>query len=346
MRSASARLTTLSAMGGKRMVASVLAIVMALVALVAFATVDDRGSDVPAAGPERTLAAPAPDDQDASPVASTPTATPRPTRTKATPASLPGGGRKVFGRNRFLVAYYGTPGTGVLGVLGEQPPKRMHRDLVRAGRPFVRKGERLVPVYELIVTVADPHPGRGGDYNHDVARRDVRRYIEAAERRGALVVLDLQPGRDDFLTVAKRWKWALERPHVGLALDPEWRMGRHQVPGRVIGSVRAREVNRVSAWLNRLTDRQGLPEKVFMLHQFRDSMIVNPRRLVDRPHLAEVLHVDGFGTPGQKLDTYGALARPRQFRMGFKLFLDEDVPRMRSGAVRRIRPEVRFVSFQ
>ena len=57
-------------------------------------------------------------------------------------------------------------------------------------------------------------------------------------------MLDLQPGRADFLEVRKRWQWALEEPYVGLALDPEWRMRPEQVPGRVIGSVGAAEVNR------------------------------------------------------------------------------------------------------
>ena len=259
---------------------------------------------------------------------------------------LPGGGRKVFGKSRFLVAYYGTASTGVLGVLGERRPDRMHRQLVKAAKPFRRKGEKIVPVYELIVTIADAYPGKDGDFNHDITRAEVRRYIRAAERNGALVVLDIQPGRADFLDVAKRWSWALKHPQVGLALDPEWRMGRHQVPGRVIGSVGAAEVNKVSAWLNRLTKRHDLPEKVFMLHSFRTSMIRNPQRIADRRHLAEVLHVDGFGTPGQKLDTYRVLARPKQFAMGFKLFYDEDRPRMRPADVRRIRPKVRFVSFQ
>ena len=261
-------------------------------------------------------------------------------------ATLPGGGTKVFGGKRFVVAYYGTAGTGALGVLGERSPDQMHRRLRRAARDFKRPGEKIVPVYELIVTVADAAPGKGRDYNHDITRKQVRRYIKAAERNGALVVLDIQPGRDDFLTVAKRWEWALKHPLVGLALDPEWRMGPRQVPGRVIGSVRAKEINQVSAWLDRLTRKQGLPEKVFMLHSFRSSMIVRPERVADRPRLAEVLHIDGFGTPSQKLDTYRALARPGQFRMGFKLFYDEDVPRMKARAVRKIRPKVRFVSFQ
>ena len=123
------------------------------------------------------------------------------------------------------------------------------------------------------MTVADAGPGPDGDFSHDIARSLVEPYVRAARRNGALLVLDLQPGRSDFLTVAKRWRWALESPYVGLALDPEWRMGPRQVPGRTIGSVSAREVNRVSAWLAELVEARSLPEKVFMLHQFRSDMI-------------------------------------------------------------------------
>jgi hypothetical protein len=259
---------------------------------------------------------------------------------------LPGGGRRVFGNHRFLVAYYGTAGTGSLGVLGETATDEMHRRLRRAAQPFKLEGERIQAVYELIVTVADPIPGPGGDFSHDIAADSVRAYIEAAHEHGALVVLDLQPGRADFLTVAKRWAWALEDPWVGLALDPEWRMGPRQVPGRVIGSVGAAEVNRVSAWLADLVEREGLPEKPFLLHQFRSTMIRDVDRVKQRDGLAMVQHADGFGNQGQKLATYHALARPGQFAMGFKLFYDEDVHLFSPARVRRIRPAVRFVSYQ
>ena len=139
-------------------------------------------------------------------------------------------------------------------------------------------------------------------------------------------MLDLQPGRADFLTVAKRWAWALKDPWVGLALDPEWRMGPRQVPGRVIGSVGAAEVNQVSAWLADLSSARGCPRRPFVLHQFRTDD--DPRRSSGSgtaDGLAMVQHVDGFGTQGQKLATYHAVARPGQFAMGFKLFYDEDV---------------------
>ena len=259
---------------------------------------------------------------------------------------LPGGGRRIFGQNRFLVAYYGTAETGSMGVLGESPPGEMHRRLVAAGEPFRGPRRPVQVVYELIVSIADRGPGPDGDYSHDIDIRRVERYIRAAHRNDALLLLDLQPGRADFLTVAKRWAWALEHPWVGLALDPEWRMGRREVPGRVIGHVSAAEINRTSAWLSRLTRRHHLPEKLFVLHQFRTAMIRDIDRVQPRAGLAMVQHVDGFGTRGQKRATYHAVARPAQFLMGMKLFYDEDVRRMGPPAVHALRPRVRFVSFQ
>ena len=111
---------------------------------------------------------------------------------------------------------------------------------------------------------------------------------------------------------------------MGLAIDPEWRMGAGQVPARVIGSVSAAEVNRTSAWLAALTRRHALPQKLFVVHQFRSAMVRRIEHVRSRGRLAMVQHVDGFGTRSQKLATYDAVARPRQFLMGLKLFYDED----------------------
>ncbi len=216
----------------------------------------------------------------------------------------------------------------------------------RAAKPFARRKQPTQIVFELIVSIADGYAGPGRDYSHDIPRAEVQKYIDAAHRHDALLLLDIQPGRSDFLTAAKRWAWALKDPYVGLALDPEWRMGKHGVPGARIGSVGAREVNRVSAWLRDLVARNALPQKLFVLHQFRTDMIDRIGTIEPRRGLVMVQHVDGFGTPGQKLATFHAVARPRQFFMGFKLFYDEDVHRMSPSDVRRINPKVRFVSFQ
>lgn len=328
---------------------------LVLVALTAIAW--DAGYQSPDSAPPRTAEVPRlPELAGAAPVAEEvaeepagepadgPSATP--TAPRPPVATLPGGRTRVFEGNRFLVAHYGTAGTGALGVLGERPPERAEAAVRRAAFPFWEEGQPIQPVYELIVTVADAAPGPDGDYSHDIDRADVQRYLDAARAHGVLLLLDLQPGRSDFLTVARRWEWALRDPYVGLALDPEWRMGPREVPGRTIGHVRAAEVNRTSAWLADLVARDRLPEKLFVLHQFRTDMLPDVERVVGRPGLAQVQHVDGFGTRGQKLATYGAVARPGQFTMGFKLFYDEDVRRMGPAAVQAIRPRVRFVSFQ
>ena len=264
----------------------------------------------------------------------------------AVPSTLPGGRSTVFGGGHFLVAYYGTAGTGSLGVLGKTSPARMQRQLARAGKAFARPGKPVQLVYELIVSIADRHPGKDGDYSHDLTRRQVEPYLRAAHRHHALLLLDIQTGRSDFLKVAKRWKWALQDPWVGLALDPEWRMSGHDVPGQVIGQVRAGEINRTSAWLARLVASRQLPQKLFVVHQFRTAMIRHIDRVRRRSGLALVQHVDGFGTPGEKKVTFHAVARPKLFTLGFKLFYRADVRRMSARQVFRLRPKVRFVSFQ
>ena len=264
----------------------------------------------------------------------------------ARPVPLPDGGTQVFGGDHFLVAYYGTGQTRSMGVLGESDPDTMAVRLRRAAAPFRRKDQPLRHVYELIVTVADGGPGPDGDYSHDIPREVVARYVRAAHRNHALLLLDLQPGRSGFLDVARRWGWALRDPWVGLALDPEWRMGPRQVPARTVGQVGAREVNRTSRWLAALTRDAGLPQKLFVLHEFRVDMVQRIDHVARRRGLAMVQHVDGFGTRRQKLATYHAVARPRRFTLGFKLFYDEDVDRMGAPAVRAVRPEVRFVSYQ
>jgi hypothetical protein len=327
-------------------------VLVAMLALIGLAAVVPDVQRLPAWGAESergtglvstsTIPTPGADGTPVAPAA--PTEPPEP----AAPATqaLPRGATSIFGDGRFLVAYYGTAQTGALGVLGETPPDVMQRRVERAAAPFARRHQPVQPVYELIVTIADRHAGKDGDFAHDIPRDQVQKYIDAAHEHDALLLLDIQPGRADFLDAAKRWAWALRDPYVGLALDPEWRMGRHGVPGTRIGSVDASEVNRVSGWLRDLVSDNALPQKLFVLHQFRTEMINRIGSIEPRRGLVMVQHVDGFGTPGQKLDTFHTVARPGQFFMGFKLFYDEDVPRMSPADVRQIDPRVRFVSFQ
>ena len=60
----------------------------------------------------------------------------------------------------------------------------------------------------------------------------IRRYLNAARKAKALLVLDIQPGHSDFFTEATRLRKWLREPDVGLALDPEWHVQAGQVPAR------------------------------------------------------------------------------------------------------------------
>ncbi|WP_323791791.1 hypothetical protein [Nocardioides sp.] len=343
--------------GLRWVVVLVLGLVLGLVALLALAGATELfdqdsaapAGDVGSADPSVTgpTVSPSPTGSPTPSPSPSPSSTPSPTPSPApVPVETPQPRERVFAGNRTLVAYYGTASSGALGVLGEERPDAIIGRLTRAARAFERPGRPVQVVFELIVTIADAVPGPDGDFNHDIARADVERYVRAAHRHDALLLLDVQPGRASFVDVAKRWTWALRDPRVGLALDPEWRMTRTEVPGRVIGRVDAAEVNEVSLWLANLTRRERLPQKLFVLHQFRTSMIERIGRVAVRQRLATVQHVDGFGTGEQKIATMRAVLRADKFHSGFKLFYDEDVGLMSPARVLAIRPRVRFISYQ
>jgi hypothetical protein len=262
------------------------------------------------------------------------------------PPQLPGGGRRLL-PDRRIVAFYGAPQAAELGELGIGTPASAARRLAKQARPYRRKTRPVLPAMELIAVVAAAHPGEGERYNTRQEPKIINRYLRAARKAKALLILDIQPGRSDFFTEAQRLRRWLKEPDVGLAIDPEWRMGPGQVPGQVIGSVEAREVNATSAWLAQLIKKRNLPEKLFLIHQFTDDM-VDDTQLRERPGLSMVLNTDGFGGQPIKKAKYHAFTRsPRRFlHRGFKLFYREDTNLMKPRQVLRLRPPPDVVIYE
>ncbi|MGE5156393.1 MAG: hypothetical protein ACM3JP_02730, partial [Betaproteobacteria bacterium] len=169
-----------------------------------------------------------------------------------TGVELPGGGQVIFPGRR-MVALYGHPGAPVLGVLGEQ---NLTASVARAKQVAAAYSalvsEPVVPAFEIIATVAAASAGPDGNYSNETAAAALKPWVETAKANGIYVVLDLQPGRSDFLSQAKLYSSLLLYPNVGLALDPEWHMKSNQVPMEVIGSVDSSEINKTSQWLAQL----------------------------------------------------------------------------------------------
>ena len=245
-----------------------------------------------------------------------------------------------------IVAHYGSGTDARLGVLGRLPPAQAAQFVASRAQSWQGYGVPTVPAFEYIASVATSTPGPDGDYSAPSDLATLREWLDAVRAVGGLLVLDIQPGRTDFLTEVKRYESLLIEPDVGLALDPEWRVGPGEVPGQLIGSVSADEINTVTRYVADLVRRHNLPRKVVVVHQFTPFMVQNRERLEAPPELAIVIHLDGFGTPGQKIAKYQELHANPPFFNGFKLFLTEDTQLMSPPEVVDLNPPPVFVSYQ
>jgi hypothetical protein len=260
---------------------------------------------------------------------------------------LPGGGYTFDGKR--LVAFYGNPTTRALGVLGEQDPAGTLVRMAPIVEEYSADGLQGVPTFEIIATIASAQAGADGDYSEEMSADTLRPWIDFAAEHGVYVVLDLQPGRTDFLTQAQRYEEFLRLPHVGLALDPEWRLGPNQVHLRQIGTVDTTEINQVSDWLAGIVREERLPQKLLLVHQFRFSMITNRELLETPPELFTVIQMDGQGPLPTKYQTYAAITAGQEevgWSWGWKNFYDEDSPMATAAEVLAVEPVVVFVSFQ
>lgn len=277
---------------------------------------------------------------------------PSPSPTPAAVPYLPRGGHGVF-RGHMVVMAYGTAGTPVLGVLGEGSPDEAAQRLEQLSRTWAEaSGLPVRPAFELITSVAQRAPGPDGRYSTGLAHEQVQRYLDAARRAKMLLVLDFQPGLADVLDQVKHYERFLLEPEVGIAIDPEWVLKEGQQPGRQIGSLDAATINEVSAYLSDLVQRNRLPEKVFLVHQFKTYMLPDRDKVVDRFGLATVFHVDGFGPRHAKKETYDLLSSKDgvipggRVHNGYKLFIDEDVPLQEPAEVLQHTPRPELVSYQ
>jgi hypothetical protein len=271
-------------------------------------------------------------------------------RVAATGVELPGGGLTAL-PGKTYVALYGTPSTGALGVLGEQP---IEQTIIRAQehaswyQPLT--DEPVVPTLEIIATVAAQEAGPDGNYSNELPVEQLRPLVELAAENDVYVVLDLQPGRTDFLTQAQIYEELLRLPHVGLALDPEWRLGPDEMHMVRIGSVEVDEVNRVVDWMAGLVQEHDLPQKILVLHQFQIRMIPGADDVdQSRPEVAVLIHADGQGPHASKMDTWAALHNhaPNMEHWGWKNFYDEDVPGpFTPEATMQVEPTPNFISYQ
>jgi hypothetical protein len=226
-----------------------------------------------------------------------------------------------------IVAFYGHPRSGLMGILGELPPDQMLDQLDREVEAW-EEADPATPVrgaLHMIAVMATADPGDDGKYRLRLPSSAIEEVIGWADRRDAIVILDIQPGRSTVAEELRHLLPYLRRPNVHLALDPEWKMSGDGVPGRRIGSMRAAEVNHAIAELAELVDAAGLPPKVLVVHRFTSAMLPDAQSIEEDPRVQVVLNMDGWGPPSTKIDSYRSwvASAPIDYK-GFKLFYKND----------------------
>ncbi len=264
---------------------------------------------------------------------------------------LPGGGFSILGddRPKRYVAFYGHPNGSALGVLGEQGPQETLDRIAPLLTEYEADGHQAIPTFEIMASVAAADITDDGDYSFEWPVSTYIPWTDVAAENGAYVILDLQSGRDDFLSQAKQYEELLLLPHVGLALDPEWRLKPDEVHLQQVGRVDASEVNQVVDWLADLVRDNGLPQKMIIVHQFREFMIENRETLKQRPELQMVVQMDGQGPIPTKDTTWAALTggwEEHHWSWGWKNFYDEDSPTPSPEHTMGKVPTPIFVSYQ
>jgi hypothetical protein len=264
---------------------------------------------------------------------------------KAGAPELPGGGRRLF-PGHLVVALYGSPLTHRLGRLGLGPPSFAAEALRDQARAYT--GTRpVLPALEVVSTVAGRHPGPDGSYTHQLSQGVIADYLDQARSLRGLLIIDVQPGRRSFPEDVPRYERFLKEPDVGLALDPEWRVGPQQIPGRVVGRVTASEVNQVIDYLAAVVRRYDLPQKLLVIHQFTPFMIRDRHTLHVLPEVAVTFDIDGVGGRAAKIANYEDLGvGPKGSHQGIKLYYTRDVGLIPPWEILSLQPQPDLVIYQ
>jgi hypothetical protein len=272
-----------------------------------------------------------------------------PNMPSAPSAELPRGGREIFPRYR-LVGFCGTRGGAALGRLTGNL-RQGARDIA-AYADLYAQDRTTLPVFELIAVVATTDPGLDGQYRRRVPDFVVDEYLREARAARALLLLNIQPGRSDFMSEAAHFEKYLRQPDVGLALDPEWAMKTKKRPGKEFGQMTGSTVNAVAEYLADIVRENRLPEKALVFHQVNPWVLAGESDIQAHDGIVLIKSVDGLGQKASKIKTYNLLVKnmPAAVHPGFKLFFEEDVADghnlMKPESVLALTPKPEYVMYE
>ncbi len=263
------------------------------------------------------------------------------------PAPLPG---SILPAKR-IIAFYGNPLSKRMGILGEFETEDMLARLDREVAEWNRLDPQhpVQPALHLIAVVANPTPGRDGMYRSRMDSALVEKVYGWAKRKNAIMFVDVQVGHSTVQQELPALERFLKRPEVHLGIDPEFSMKDGTRPGKKIGSYDATDVNFAAHYLAGLVDKYKLPPKILVVHRFTKKGVTNVSTIKLDPRVQIVMHMDGFGPPWLKRDSFFSYVKrePVQFA-GWKQFTKtkNDNPATTRESILRLWPTPMYIQLQ
>ena len=253
-----------------------------------------------------------------------------------------------------IIAFYGNLYSKQMGILGELPPKQMLEKL----KGEVKKWQaadttiRVIPALHYIAITAQQHPGKNNTYRLRMPFHQIDSVLNMAKQINALVFLDIQVGLSTLQKEVPELEKYLSMPNVHFGIDPEFSMKGGQAPGKAVGSFNAADINYVTGYLAGLVRKNNLPPKVFVIHRFTQAMVKDYQDIKLRPEVQIVMHMDGWGHPARKFNTYRMFIHrePVQFA-GFKIFYKNDLKEANSRILTpqellKLKPQPLYIQYQ
>lgn len=254
--------------------------------------------------------------------------------------------------NRIIV-YYGNPASKRMGALGEFPRDEMLSRLRRQADQWSQAdpGTPVIPGLHLIAVVAQGDPGPSGKYRTQIRDAVVDSIHQMAKSINGILFIDVQVGTDDIRSIMPRFDEFLKRPDVHFAVDPEFYMRGGTRPGAKIGTMYAADINWVMDRLTTIVRENNLPPKVLIIHRFTRGMVPDVENVRLRPEVQLVMHMDGWGAPWLKYDSYRdyIVRHPAQYT-GWKNFYHNDTkkgdPLTTPQDLLQLWPEPLYIQYQ
>jgi hypothetical protein len=251
-----------------------------------------------------------------------------------------------------IIAYYGNPLSTRMGILGEYQPEEMLKklDAEVAAWNKLDPAHPVQPALHLVAIVAQGDPGRNRMYRLRMDSTLIEKVYGWAQSRNALMFVDVQVGHSTLQSELPWLERFLKRPDVHLGIDPEFSIKDGKtVPGRKIGTFDAADINYATQFLAGLVDKYNLPPKILVVHRFTQRGVTNVPGIKLDPRVQFVMHMDGFGAPWLKRDSYYSYVKkqPVQFA-GWKQFSKpkNDSPPTPREEIVRLWPTAIYIQIQ